>query len=434
MLNTFTLKNGIRVATYDIPSLKSVHLRITAKCGSVVETVKDNGVAHFMEHMLVAGIPSLPNVEQFSGYIEGLAGTFNAHTEELAVGFSMTVPLTHLNDAVKISSEVFFEPIFPEDAIEKERRVVLSEIEQRMDSHFYKISQFFREKRFRKNHPLILNSGGSLKVIQKLKKADLINYWQKYFLSKNTYLIITGNFPTAKLKQMLDKYFLRFNLLKKFPGYPTMKNEDFSKRCVAIRDDKSLQTVYFDLTFPSLNLRDKIELRVKQGALLNVLGRLRNSRLFKLLRYQKGLVYDVNCGSTTFPELGYIYIVSQIAPQHLDEVIKLISQELSNFFHNGPTDEELEFAKNFLINQWLMAFDHPSAIAGWIEGDLLWQDKVGLPDDYIKMIENVTAGELVDLMQKYWDFDKLNLTLQGPIVNSEQNVKKFESMLEGLKK
>src|SRR5687767_10339935 len=114
MLKTFTLKNGIKVATYNLPQLKSVHIRISAKGGVVTEKPSKNGVAHFMEHMLVQGIPSLPNVDEFSRYIESLAGTYGANTESTLVRFNLTIPFTHLETGLKIASEVFFEPLFPE--------------------------------------------------------------------------------------------------------------------------------------------------------------------------------------------------------------------------------------------------------------------------------------------------------------------------------
>src|SRR3989344_1979460 len=115
MLNTFTLSNGIRVVTYTMSSLRSVHMQISVKGGSLVENDSNNGVAHFMEHMLVQGIPSFPDAENLSVYIESLAGKYNAYTSQLAVSFNITVPFLHTKDAVRIASEVFFEPLFPQD-------------------------------------------------------------------------------------------------------------------------------------------------------------------------------------------------------------------------------------------------------------------------------------------------------------------------------
>lgn len=433
MLKTFKLSNGIQVASYNLPSLRSFHLRLSAKGGAIVENKLNNGVAHLMEHMLVQGTPTLPNVEQFSSFMESLAGSYSAYTESLLIGFNITIPTTRLEDALKISSEVFFEPLFVEDAIDRERNVILEELRQKMDSHWYKIGKFFYQTRFKKNHPLTYDVGGDIEVIKKLSREDLVKFWKELFVPQNTFLLVSGKFEEGQLKNLLEKYFARFASGKKSPRYPSLGTVDFSGRDVFIRFDENLKANYIDLSFPAVSLSDPLILRIKQNLALTILGGLRNSRLFKLLRYQRGLVYNVDSGSSIYPGLGYAYIDCQASPQHLDEVVDLTTLELDNFVRLGPTEEELNLVKNYLSNRWEMSFDHPSAIAGWIENDLLWNDKIRVPEEYIEMIEDIKVGDIVDLMQNHWDFSKLNLTIQGPIQNTKENRDKFSGVLEKLK-
>lgn len=434
MLKTFELKNGIKVATYNLPNLKSVHLRTICKSGTLVENAKNAGTAHFVEHMLVQGIPSLPNATSIASYVESLAGTYGAYTDRLEIGFEITIPAIHLDDAMRISSEVFLEPLFTEDSLEKERRAIISELEQKIDSHWYKISKFFNSVRFTKEHPLGINTEDALKVVGRLNKENITGFFEQYFFPDNIYLLVVGNLTDQNTLELIKKHFGGYTSKKKFLGHPQISNEDFLNASVALRHDQNLTVNYLDLTFPSLNMMDSIIDRIKQMLLLVILGQLRNSRLFKLLRYDQGLVYDVSCGATTYPGLGYVYISSQVSLTQLDEVVSLIMKALSSYVTNGPTKEELDFAKNFLFNRWLMTFDHPTAIASWIGSLLLWEDKVRLPEEYVGMIENIGTQELIETMQNYWDFSKLNLTIQGSVENSIPNVKKFEGILADLKK
>lgn len=431
MLKTFTLKNGIKVATYNLPQLKSVHLRVSIKAGSLNENQGNNGIAHFMEHILVQGIPSFPDVESLSSYIEGLAGTYGAFTGQLIINFNITVPSSHLEDALKIGTEIMFEPLFPEDSIEKERRAILSEISQRRDSHYFKLGEFFRKTRFRVDHPLTLYTGGSPEVVANLKREDLLRFWGSNFSTANAFLIIVGNLNEGKLNKVLVEISKKYPK-KSPPKNLTMKQGDFAKGGVFIRADNNLQSVYLDFSFPSMNMTHPIRERLLHNLAVVVLGRLRNSRLFKLLRYKKGLVYDISSNWSSYPGLGYVDISSQTSVENLDEVLTLIVNELKSFMAKGLTEEEIEFAKNFLSNQWLMAFDHPVSISDWIDGELIWEDKVRLSEDYIKMIKKVSPSEVLKLIQKYWDFDKLNLNIQGPIENTVSNIKKYEKMLEDL--
>lgn len=433
MLKAFNLKNGIHVATYDLPNVRSLHLRVSVKCGSIVEENNNNGIAHLMEHLLVQGIPTLPTASEFSNYVESLAGTYSAYTENLLIGFNITLPVTHVEDSIKLSSEVIFEPIFTQDAINKERGVVITEIKQKMDSHFFTITDFFLENRFKKDHPLARYTGGSIDVVEKLNREEILYFWKRFFIPQNTFIQVTGKFNETELIFLLEKYFGRYKQTKQIPGYPSMGREDFSSQRVALRFDPKLKAVYLDLTFPGISLENSLKMRQLQNLALIILGNLRNSRLFKLLRYQRGLVYDISAGGSMKPGLGFVYVTSEVSVEYLDEVISLIVKELLNYIHSGPTKEELGFVKNYLSNRWLMIFDHPSSIAGWIESDLLWNDKVRLPEEYIELISDITVQDIIDLMQKEWDFSKLNLTLQGPIKDTKANLEKYQEVIKELR-
>ena len=434
MLNTYTLTNGVKVATYKLPSLKSIHLRASIKGGSIVERKNNSGVAHFMEHMLVQGTPSHPNAESFSRYIESMAGNYGAFTERLVVSFYLTVPATNVDDAVRIGDEVFFDPIFDQSAIERERIAIIDEVSQRRDSHLYKISQYFLSSRFRRHHPLILDGGGTINTLKKLTRDDLIGYWKKYFYPENTYIHVSGNFSDELLKFSLEKYFGSRKPSRKVTAFPAMSNTDFASEQVSIRTDAKLSTCYVDLTFPSIGMCDDLLLRIKQNLALVILGQLRNSRLFRLLRYQKGLVYDVRAGTSSYPGLGYVYVSLEVGKDYLDHALSLIVNEINTFITNGPSEEELIFAKNYLTSQWLMAFDHPSSIAGWVESHLLWDDKILLPEDYAKIIQTITADDVVALMAEKWDFNKVHLSMQGPISNSAAKKLSYSQMLSKLTK
>src|SRR3989344_380414 len=431
MLNTFSLNNNIRVATYSMRSLRSIHLRIDVKGGSVLGDYGKIGLAHFLEHMLIQGIPSLPNAEAMSDYIESLAGSYNASTGEFSINFFITVPKTHLEDAVKIASEVFFEPLFPEAAIEKERRAILEEIRQRMDSPEYKIGKFVRETRFIKGCPLLNPVAGIISDVEKITKADLIAFWEKLFVPKNTYISITGSFEEAELNRHLKQYFGAYQKTT-FAKIPNFTDKDLSARKVGIRFDSNLKSNYVDLSFPSLSLENSLALRLRQNIILAILVNLSRSRMFRLLRHQRGLVYGVNAGSLITNGLGYTAIASESSKENIEEVVTVIVQELATFIRNGPTEEELAVTKEFLSNQWLMSFDHPSSIANWVEGDLLWEDKIHLPEEMIELIKSTTLQDLIELMQKHWDFKKVNLVIQGSLKNTLDHVKKYSEILAKL--
>ena len=382
--------------------------------------------------MLVQGIPDYPDAESLSSFVESLAGTYGAYTQLLTTGFHITLPASCLEDALRISSQIFFEPLLKDDAIEKERDAVIDEITQNQDSHWYGINDFFLKERFVEKTPLTLHTAGSLEVVKSLTRPSLVEFWSKFFIPGNTYVLVSGNFNEVNLQKLLNKYFEQYSGGEKLDCFSFISPKDIKSKKVSIRYDEKLKSVYLDLTIPSLSLKDPLEERVSQNIATLILGRLRNSRLFRLLRYQKGLLYSVSAGQSVLPGLGYVHITSQVPPKHIEEVAGLIVGEVKKFLEDGPGLAELEFAKNFLTNQWAMAFDHPSSIANWIEGDLLWEDKIRLPEDYSAILKNLKPKDLTRLMKKHWDCSLVNLTLQGSIKNSATNIKKYTSLLKTL--
>lgn len=430
MLKTFTLKNGIKVATYSVPEMKSVYLSITTKSGSIFDKESTNGAAHYMEHIIVEGTPTYPNIEVLTDYIEKMAGSYNATTGIDNIKFHINLPALYLEDAIQIAGEIFYQPLFPEASIEKERNAILGEIHTRQDALWYKNHQFYKSVRYRKNHPYLLDGGGSEKAIRTLQKKDLMDYWSKFFHPKNSYLVIVGGFDTEKIEQTVEKLLGQYDTKVEFPGYPDLTNDDLSDQTIAIRHDPELSTIYLDLSFPSMSDESTPIEEATMSIARRVLGGLSGSRLNRLLRLQKGLVYGVSFSAPSFYGWGEAGVSSNASVENIDEVIQLIVQELKGYLQNGPTDEELEFAKNNTINRVLMSFDHPGAIAGWIEDYLLWRDHVALPEEYVEIVKSVTKEMVVDLMKKYFDLSKLNLVLQGPIKNTPANIKKYQDMVK----
>jgi predicted Zn-dependent peptidase len=433
MITKYKLKNNISVASYRIPELRSFHLRLSIKGGSLGENESNNGLAHFMEHMLVQGIPSYPNAQLLSEYVEGLAGSYGAFTTSLTVSYSISVPAAYTEEAIKIASEVLFQPLFPNEAIEKERNAVINEIKQKMDARWYKFNQFFTQKRYIPGSPLQIKTVGSIKAVESLTRDDLINYWQKYFIPQNTFIVAEGNMENEKLQHLLDKYFQQKKKKDSVPAYPKLSKQEFSERLVAIRQDSDLKTNYIDFTFPALSMKDELLERMKQNIALVILGRLRSSRLFKLLRYEKGLLYDVSTSDAQFPGLGFVNVSAEVRTENLDEVIQLIAKTIKEFIQKGPTSEELTFTKNYISNSWLMSFDNPDSIADWIENELLWKEIIRLPEEYIALIKEITADDIKKTIQKNWDLQKLNLIIQGSIEDSENNREKYNRYMEILK-
>lgn len=433
MLKTFTLKNGIKVVTYSLPQMRSVYISLTAKSGSIFDTAKNSGAAHYMEHILFEGTPSFPTSESYTQFLESLAGTSNAYTSSEVIKYYISLPSNHLMDGLRLAGEVFFEPTFPEPAIEKERNAIFDEINQRKDSLWYKNSEFFKNIRYKPDHPLLLDAGGSVESVQKLQKSDLVDYWNKFFFPQNSYLTIVGNINSSEIEAQVEDVYKKYTSDKQFSGYPNITNADYTDRTVAIRHDKELNTCYIDFSWPAYTNDISLQEQAIAGIVRYIIGGSQSSRLNRILRIQKGLVYGVGFWHSPSHSFGLGGVSTSTSLQNLDRVLEIIVSELVNFFKRGATTAEIKAAQNYSINRTLMSFDQPDNIAAWITGDLLYEEKFTLPDEYVAYIKKVDNQMIKNFIKKYYDLSKLSLTIQGPLTDSPQNHKKYNEIVKLLK-
>lgn len=432
MLSQFELSNGIKVLTYFLPYVKSVHFEINVKAGSVFEDEKNNGIAHFMEHVLGSGTPSLASTESLFEFVDDRAGSFNMSTGKFAINFYMTLPREFLDDVVKIGSEVFFSSFFKEEFLEKERKIVTNEYKQKVHTPGYKNHMFFAKNRYVDGHNLALGGLGTPETIARVSLDDLISYWNTHFTPTNAYILVVGNFDSSQLKDSLERHFGKVSSKKIAPPYPTMSGDDFKDRGVFIRHDSEYKTNNVSLTFPSIY--DKIPLKDRLAVNLGVgvLGGLHASRLKKLLRFKHGYVYVVSASSVRYPDIGYSYISAPIPIIYLDDALEVLLKELKSYFHDGPTKEEFETVKHYRIYRSAMAFDVPSGIVSWFVDEMLFESEVHTPDDYISLYKSIKRKDVIDAFEKYFDFSKLQLTIQGQVEESKENVSKYTQMISVL--
>ncbi len=431
MLTTFILPNGIKVAAYNLPGLKSVHIRLTSKGGSFIETDTNSGLAHFMEHMLLQGTPTFPTGQKLAESVELLAGHQNASTSPLLVSYYLTLPSTHLTDGLKIASETYFDSLFPPDAIEREKGAVLSEIKGRKNSDSFKFWNFWKDIRYRLPNPLTRTVVGEPETVSSFTREQVVEFAKKFLCPKNTYAILCGHFDPKSLKAEVSSYFKSANsgTPLKFPNFT---QDIFSARVVALNHQPDMQANKISLSFPAVTMSDPPIARTSQVLALAILANLQTSRLFRKLRQEAGLVYFVHAYQPRFPKAGLVDLYFEATSENVTPALKIIAATLKDLLENGPTNEEFVRVQNYRINTALMAFDHPGSIAEWIEDDLLWEKTIELPEAYAKRVERLKKADLLAAMKNHWDFQKLNLIIQGPLEDTPSKKAELEALLAEL--
>jgi predicted Zn-dependent peptidase len=398
------LKNGITFVTETISCFPSVSAGIWVRGGSRTETPEINGSTHFVEHLVFKGTKNLSYSDIYKAF-DRMGGAIDAFTSREIMGFHFRVQKRHFEEAFSILSEIIFEPLFPEEEMERERKVILEEIKMVNDSPSDVVADLFMERAY-PNHPLGMPVQGNEKIISKMK-LETIKKRHKNLISPS-HLIVTA---TGDIEME--------ELLKEFQR--TKKNFDDSKpnrfeppkfsSGIKVVEKKHLEQAQIVLGFESekASSPDRYALVV----LANILGGTMSSRLFTEIREKLGLVYSISSEFIGQYDGGIFAIQAasshDAAPKTVQETIKV----LHDFCQSGPSKEEIEIAKENLIGGLILSLESTSSRMGRIARNELYFGRQFDVKEAISGVEKVSSSKIIDLARKTFNPKRMNVVILG---------------------
>ncbi|MBI2622797.1 MAG: insulinase family protein, partial [Candidatus Levybacteria bacterium] len=213
------LRNGLRVLTIPMPSFESVTVLVMVGAGSRYETRKTNGISHFLEHMAFKGTKKRPSALLISTLIDGIGGEFNAFTGKETTGYYIKSSANHIDLSLDLLSDMLCKSLFIDSEINKERGVILEEINLYEDTPVRKIGDIY-ERLLYGNTPMGWDIAGEKEVIKKIQKQDFLSYLASLYSAHNITVVVAGGINSAKTNEQVSKYFgkmKRFDI-KRYAG------------------------------------------------------------------------------------------------------------------------------------------------------------------------------------------------------------------------
>ena len=414
------LDNGLRLFVSPVKATRVVSVNVFVKIGSRYETIDNNGITHFIEHMLFKGTGKRRDMLSISKEIEGVGGHINAAVAQEYSHFYVSLLDKHLERALDVLSDILLNSRFDKSDIEIEKNTILEEIKMHKDHPGYYVREVFNNLLYGKQ-PLGFPIAGEKKVLKRISRGNIVDYWHKNFLSANTIISIAGNIDIEKTRLLVNKYFggvRKGNALEFIPAKEAQKElavslyykeTEQTHLCIGNRAYK-----YTHPDFYTLEVLDVI------------LGATISSRLFTILRAQKGLVYSVGSGNNFFDETGNLVVDAGVGHKNVEETIKIILNEFDRLKNEDVEKEELERAKNYIVGSLYMALDSSSGVANYVGSHELHLGKVVLPAELTKKVKKVTAKDVRRVANDIFSKNNLNLALVGPF----KKKKKFKKILE----
>jgi predicted Zn-dependent peptidase len=410
MHRKFTLKNGVRVVYERIPYVRSVSAGIWVRTGSRNENSKNNGISHFVEHMLFKGTRER-SAAQIAECIDNIGGQLNAFTGKECTCFYARTLDEHIEIALDLLSDMFFNSVFDKKDIALEKRVILEEISMYEDSPEELVHDLLSETVWGGSSigKPILGTKSSLRNINRQMIAE---YMDERYNQPNTVIAVAGNFDESRLEALLEKYF----------GAWAPKNgkaQEFQH--VEFRPEKGIkekdtEQVHICLGFDGIKYGDDDIYPLL--AVNNILGGGMSSRLYQKIREEKGLVYAIYSYPTTYTDTGLFTIYAGMKPENLKEVIKLIETEIGSIRKKGITQAELERVREQMKGNYILGLESTSSRMNSIGKSELLRGYIYTQDEILEKISSITMDDIDRIIRRIFDTDRKGVSIVGNIKTS----------------
>lgn len=396
--NLTTLSNGILIVSEFIPYVKSFSLGFWYNTGSRDESINNNGISHFIEHMLFKGTKKR-TAKQISDEIESIGGYLNAFTSKENTCYYGRGLSENFKKTFIVLADMIQNPLFKEFHISKEAGVVIDELHDIEDNPEELIFDKFEETIFDGNslsYPII----GTEKNISSFNSADLHKFHQMRYRTKNLVVSVSGAVNHDEIVKLTDKYFDS----EKSLSNGNRKNfvSSFPKEIVL---DKDIQQVHCIIGRPAYGYKNPN--RVKLNVLSALLGEGSSSRLFQSVREKMGMTYQINSFLNSYLDVSAFGIYYSTNERHAEKVNKIVYRELNKLKSTEVKLKDLKRVKEYIKGNTLLSLENTTNRMIRMATSILNYGKIISVEEMMQRVESVTVQDILEIANEVFDESKL---------------------------
>ena len=402
MYQLVTLPNGARLATEEMPNVRTAAIGFYVAAGTRHEAPEASGYAHFIEHMLFKGTDTR-SARQLAMDMDTIGGQFNAFTTKEHTCFYAHCLTEHLNQAIDILSGMLFHSTFTQENTEMERGVILEEINMSEDSPEDLVGDRLSASIFR-GTPLAGHILGTRDSVLQTTGASLQAWYRSHYIPGAMVVALAGRFQPEHVERLRV-------LLEAMEPAPLFRSGPGACRPGIVTCRKEIAQTHLMLGFPSISCRDP---RRPQHTMLNsLLGASASSRLFQELRERMGLCYNVYSTTNEYTDTGYLAICTSTSPDQEKAALEAIRTIILDLAEHGPTQEEMDRTRDHVKAGFVMGMESVAAHTGSMGSSLIFLGHLQNPDELVARIEAVTREQVRDLAQEIFHLDRATLSVVG---------------------
>jgi len=424
-----TLKSGLPVITIPMPSVKSVTVLALANTGSRYEKPATEGIAHFFEHMVFKGTNKFPDAQSLASVVDSVGADFNAFTSKEYTGYYVHAASQHIGLALDVVSDMLLTPQIRQADIDREKGVIVEEINMYADSPVRYINEVFDRMMFRGSglgHDII----GTKQTINTFTSSDFHQFLKQWYGRGNMLLVMAGDAEILKQKNTLelaetmfsknadeDRIKDKVNLKVYLPPVPL----ESQRLHVHYKETEQAHLV---MGWPGMDRSD--ERRYAMSLLTTVLGGNMSSRLFTEVREKRGLCYYIQADADQYHDTGVFGASAGVDPTRVEEALKVTIDEFETVASGDRpiTAEELQKAKDYVAGKMILGFEDSESVAQYYGLKQLLSNVIEEPEAVMEKITAVTLDDVHTIAKRMILKKELRLAVIGPF-KDEAKFEKF---------
>ena len=409
--NNTILNNGIRILSKKIPHARSVSMGVWVNVGARDETLSENGLSHFIEHMIFKGTKK-QSALQIAKEFDSIGGNTNAFTTMENTCYHARVMDTHLDTMVAILSDIFLYSAFESIEVEKERTVIVQEIamaEDTPDEYIHTLSG----RTYWGDNPLGQSILGSRENILSFDSETIREFFSRLYQPERILISAAGNIEHDHFVNLVGHQFESINAGNSFPVRVTPTGQ--SKVTIHSKD---LEQIHICMGTKGLSITDPK--RYTFSLINTILGGNMSSRLFQQIRENRGLAYSIYSFISSHVDTGMCGVYVGVDPKNAKETIEVILNEILKLKKIPVDSTELRSAKEYTKGNLMLASESiDNQMVRLAQNEIHFGRYIPL-QEVVNKIEEVTADDIIDLASTLFDNDQLAITLLGPVPDKKE--------------
>ena len=412
-----TLPNGVRLITVPMKDNPAVTVMALAATGSNNESQKQRGLAHFLEHMCMKGGERYPTPYDVSSTLDSLGAESNAMTGHEFTGYYAKGNPKHFAKMLDVVSDVYRNARIDESELEKERGVIIEEINMLEDMPMAHAAKLFYEVIYG-DQPAGWHTLGTKEHIRNFSRKDFEQFKNKHYTGPNTIVVVAGDFDKKEVTKQVSE---QFGDMPETNAPQRKKPKGAQKEARMQIEKRKTDQLHFNLGVPAYKASDE---RVPALKVLNaVLGGGMSSRLFQKLREEMGVCYYVKSRAGLHDTHGHLVVSAGVDTKRLGETLDEVTGEFRRLRDEPISTKELQKAKDYLIGNTFLELEDSEGVSDFYLEQEVLGGELKTPQQLASAIRKVTAEDVQKVATQLFKTDKLNLAVVGK-VKSEASVRK----------